>query len=205
MCLRCWIAHRRRREPTRTKEREPRGNGPQVGHSRAGPIPAPRTSGRTPRNPPPRTSERRSSGPRQGRRAEAGASPPATVPRYPWARSPRGRCARGSSCRQAPRCVLGRPAPSAAGSRRRRPPRHRPHALLPRLLAGAPIDPTSKRSSPFHWSVLGQSPPLELRPRPLAHRTGPASSAPPTPIGAPPGQTRPLPSGARERPGRASR
>lgn len=95
------------------------------------------------------TSEPRSSGPRQGRRAEARASPPAAVPRYPWARSPRGRCARGSSCRQAPRCVLGRPAPSAAGSRRRRPPRHRPHALRPRLLAGAPKDPTPSAPPPL--------------------------------------------------------
>lgn len=149
MCRRCRSLpdrgpHPRRREPARTKERESRGSGPQVARSRAGPVPAPCTP-----HPPARTSEPRSSGPRQGRRAEARASPPAAVPRYPWARSPRGRCARGSSCRQAPRCVLGRPAPSAAGSRRRRPPRHRPHALRPRLLAGAPKDPTPSAPPPL--------------------------------------------------------
>lgn len=75
-----------------------------------------------------------------------------------------------------------------------------PPRAPPPPIGRCPDRPHPERAAPFHWPVPGRSPPLELRPRPLASRTSPAPGAPPTPTGAPPGQTRPSPSGARERP-----
>lgn len=74
-----------------------------------------------------------------------------------------------------------------------------PPRAPPPPIGRCPERPHPERAAPSHWPVAGRSPPLKLRPRPLANRTGPAPSAPPTPIGAPPGQTRPSRSGARER------
>lgn len=137
MCWRCWVAHRRRREPTRTKEREPRGNGPQVGHSRAGPIPAPRTSGRTPRNPRHAPQSGGLLGP-----ARAGAQKPGPR-RPPPSRATHGRAPRAAAAPAARAVARRRAASSAARLRLQQAP-----------AAAARPSTAPTRSSPAYWPVL---------------------------------------------------
>lgn len=137
MCRRCWVAHRLRREPTRTKEREPRGSGPQVGHSRAGPVPVPRISGRTPRTP---RHAPRSGGPLGP--ARAGEQKPG--PRRP----PPSRATHG----RAPRAAA---APAARGVARRRAASSAARlGLQPAPAAVARPGTAPTRSAPAYWPVL---------------------------------------------------
>lgn len=205
MCRRCRSLpdrgpHPRRREPARTKERESRGSGPQVARSRAGPVPAPCTPSHQTHPAPPGTHlgaavlwtppgpARRSQGLAARRRP---ALPMGALPARPL--RPRLELSLGAALRPRPPgsvCSRLPPPPPAPAP----PPRAPPPPI-----GRCPERPHPERAAPSHWPVAGRSPPLKLRPRPLANRTGPAPSGPPTPIGAPPGQTRPSRSGARER------
>lgn len=207
MYRRCWVAPRPWSSPAKTRARaykgagapgerpaswaQPGRSGPRAPHQRMHPAPPDTHLGAAVLWAPPGPA-RRSRGLAARRRP---ALPMSALPARPL--RPRLELSPGAALRPRPPgsvCSRLPPPPPAPAPPPRAPPppigqcSDRPHPV---------------RSSPFHWPVSGESPPLELRPRPLANRTGPASSTPPTPIGAPPGQTRPLLSGARERPWRA--